>query len=95
MTDKDREEFILMKADVNHTKNDIIEIKKDLKVISENMAKITRSLFNDEETGEQGVIQITRKNSSRLHKLENIKVAMLLIYGSIWAGIGWLLKTKF
>ena len=95
MTDKDREEFILMKADVNHTKNDIIEIKKDLKIISENMAKITRSLFNDEETGEQGVIQITRKNSSRLHKLENIKVAMLLIYGSIWAGIGWLLKTKF
>ena len=95
MTDKDREEFILMKADVNHTKNDIIEIKKDLKVISENMAKITRSLFNDEETGEQGVIQLTRKNSSRIHKLEDIKIAMFVIYGSIWAGIGWLLKTKF
>lgn len=95
MTEKDREEFILMKADVNHTKNDIIEIKKDLKVISENMAKITRSLFNDEETGEQGVIQTTRRNSSRLHKLENIKVAVLVIYATVSAGIGWAIKSRF
>ncbi len=95
MNDKDREEFTLMKADVIHTKNSVKEIKKDVSSINTTMTKISLALFNDHETGDEGIIKLTKRNGARLTKLENIKVAMLVVYGSIWGAIGWYIKSRF
>ena len=95
MNDKDREEFTLMKADVNHTKNSIKEIKKDVSNINTTMTKISLALFNNDQTGEDGIIKVTKRNGVRLTKLENIKIAMLVVYGSIWGALGWFIKSRF
>lgn len=95
MNDKDREEFGVMKSDIKHTKNDIKEIKTDVGNISKTMTKISLALFNDDSTGEKGLIQVTKRNGIRLTKLENIKIAMLFIYGTIWGVVGWFIKSRF
>ena len=95
MNDKDREEFTLMKADVIHTKNSVKEIKEDVSSIDKTMTKISLALFSDKDTDSDGIIKLTKRNGIRLTKLENIKIAMLFIYGSIWAVLGWFIKSRF
>jgi len=92
MNDKDREEFIIMKSDISHTKDDINSIKEDVKKISSDMSRITLSMFNDDLTGTEGIIQMTNRNGVRLTKLENIKVALLGLFAAIVSGITWLIK---
>lgn len=94
MNQKERDEFIILKEDVKHTKSDVKEIKETVGDISENMSIIKSKLFKNELTGEEGYFEITRKNAGRLTKLENIKVAMLAVYGAVWLVIGWVIKSK-
>ena len=95
MNESDREAFGVMKSDLKHTKEAVKEIKKDVGSINTSMTKISTALFNDDSTDHKGVIQVTKRNAIRLTKLENIKVAMLIIYGSIWAVVGWFIKSRF
>jgi len=94
MNAKDREDFTLMKADVKHTKENVRLIKEDVSNINANMTKISNKLFNDDLTGEEGLIQLTKRNGVRLTKLENFKVALLAIYAALSGALGWFIKAK-
>ena len=93
MTIKDRDEFIIMKSDIRQTQKDIESIKEDVKKISSHMSRISQSLFNDDLTGEEGVIQATRRNGVRLTKLENVKVALLGVFAAIVSGLTLIIKS--
>jgi len=94
MTQKEIKEFVVLKEDVKHIKQDVKETKEDVSSINTTMTKLTSKLFNDDETGEVGYIEATRKNGIRLTKLENIKIAMLFIYGAIWGVLGAIIKSR-
>tara|TARA_R110000744_G_scaffold102758_3_gene197406 strand:- start:3838 stop:4116 length:279 start_codon:yes stop_codon:yes gene_type:complete len=92
MNEKDRDEFIIMKSDIQHTKEGIKSIQDNVKEISLNMSRITLSMFNDDLTGSEGIIQMTKRNGVRLTKLENIKVAVIALFTAVVSGVTWMLK---
>lgn len=93
MNAKDREEFTILKNDVEHIKNDVSETKKTVNDFNNQMTKITQKLFNDAETGEEGYISVAMNNRVRLTKLENVKVALITILMAIGGVFGWVAKT--
>tara|TARA_R110000744_G_scaffold228464_1_gene346428 strand:+ start:135 stop:422 length:288 start_codon:yes stop_codon:yes gene_type:complete len=95
MTEKDRDEFIIMKSDIQQTKKDIESIKEDVKKISSDMSRITLSMFNDDLTGSEGIIQMTKRNGVRLTKLENVKVAIIGVFAAIISGLTLMIKSIF
>jgi predicted nucleic acid-binding Zn-ribbon protein len=93
MNAKDREEFTILKNDVEHIKNDVSETKKTVNDFNNQMTKITQKLFNDAETGEEGYISVAMNNRVRLTKLENIKVAIIAILMTLGGVFGWIAKS--
>lgn len=90
MTAQEQKEFIIMKEDVKHIKKDVSEINENVLSFNVTVTKLTTKLFNDEDTGEQGYFELTRRNGVRLTKLENLKIAALTIFGAVCGWVGWL-----
>ena len=95
MTQKEVKEFIVLQEDVKHIKKDVSDTKQSISNLDNTMTKLTSKLFNDDDTGEMGVIELTRRNGVRLTKLENIKIAMFVIYGAIWGVVGALIRSRW
>jgi len=95
MTQKERTEFIVLQEDVKHIKSDISATKQSISNLDNTMTKLTSKLFNDDATGEMGMIEATRRNGVRLTKLENIKVAMFVIYGVVWGFVGFVIRSRW
>lgn len=93
MTKTDREELLLLKSDVEHIKNDVAETKKTVNDFNDKMTRITQKLFNDNETGEEGLISVALNNRVRLSKLENVKIAVIYVILAIGGAIGWVVKS--
>lgn len=89
MNKSDRDDLAYLKADVEHIKADVKETKDTVKDFNDKMTKITSKLFNDDETGEEGYISITKKNAVRLTKLENIKIALITFIAAVGSVFGW------
>lgn len=92
MNANDREEFVLLKADVEHVKEDVKETKKIVTDVNLKMTKISNKLFNDDETGEEGYFSLTKNYGVRLTKLENIKVALLTLWFGLGGALGWFIR---
>jgi hypothetical protein len=93
MNQKDREEIVLLKADVEYIKKDVAETKETVKEFNDKMSKITNKLFNDDDTGELGYISIVKTHGIRLTKLENIKIALLSLLFALGSVFGWIAKN--
>ena len=92
MSGEDKEEFIVLKQDVKHIKQDVRDIKANSDILNKTMTKLTSKLFKDDDTGDVGYLELTKRNGIRLTKLENLKA---IGYGVLFAlGIifGWYLK---
>ncbi len=93
MTQEEQKEFIVLKEDVKHIKDDVSEISKNVNQFNNTLTKLTSKLFNDDDTGEMGYFEITRRSAVRLTKLENVKIAFLgLIFAmgaGFWALVDW------
>lgn len=93
MTAKETKEFIILKEDVNHIKEDVIETKQIVGSLNNTMIKLTSKLFRDEETGEDGMFEVTKRNGIRLTKAENkIAIGFGLVMG-LGGLVGWWAKT--
>ncbi len=92
MTQQDREEFILLKVDVENIKENVKETKEVVDKFYKSMTKIESKLFNDGDTGEEGYISITKRNAYKINRLENVKRAFLALLFTIGGVIGWLAK---
>ena len=90
MTQEDREQFTVMKIDVEYIKKDVAETKHQATELNNKMTKIHNKLFNDDETGEEGYFSLTKQYGVRLTKLENIKVALVSLLMALGAFFGWL-----
>ena len=93
MNAKDREEFTVLKTDVEHIKKDVAETNKTVKDFNSQMTRITYKLFNDSDTGEEGYISVAMNNRIRLTKLENIKVAIIAVVMAVGGVVGWVAKS--
>ncbi len=93
MTKQDREEFILLQADVDHIKENVKDTKEVVEKFHKSLTKIESKLFNDGDTGEEGYISITKRNAQKINKLENVKVAFLSILFALGSAFGWIAKN--
>jgi len=95
MTEKDRDDFVILKNDVEHIKKTVETTSQQATILNTSMDRITSKLFNDETTGEKGFLYLAKDNRIRLSKLENIKVAIIsvLVFGG--GILGWILKTVY
>jgi len=89
MTNQDRDDFVLMKSDIDHTKKAIDKIELSVSNVNSTVTKMAQKLFKDDETGEEGYFQVIKSNRVRLTKLENIKVALIATIMAVGSGIGW------
>ena len=89
MNEKDREDFVLMKSDIEHTKQAIDKIEVSVGNVNSTVTKMAQKLFRDDETGEEGYFQVIKSNRVRLTKLENIKVALIATIMAVGSAIGW------
>lgn len=93
MTQNEQEEFIILKEDVKHIKKDVSEINKNVGEFNSTLTKLTSKLFNDEDTGEKGYFEVTRRSAVRLTKLENVKIAFIVFIFALgsgfWALVDW------
>jgi len=96
MTQGEQKEFIILQEDVKHIKKDVSEINENVAEFNSTMTKLTSKLFNDEDTGEMGYFEVTRRNAIKLTKLENLKIAFLTLIFALgsgfWALVGWVSK---
>jgi len=94
MTKQEQKEFIVLKEDVKHIKKDVSEINTNVNEFNDTLTKLTSKMFNDEDTGEMGYFEITRRSAVRLTKLENIKIAFLgfifFLGAGFWALVDWM-----
>ena len=73
---------------------DVSSIKKDVKVISDSVTKMSLKFYRDEETGEEGFFAMMTDTRVRLSRLENFKFALLVLYGGVSGLIGALIFWK-
>lgn len=90
MNEKDREDFIVMKSDIEYTKKSIDKIENSVNNVHLTVNKMSQKLFKDESTGEEGYFQIIKSNRNRLTKLENVKVALIAIIMALGSAFGWI-----
>lgn len=93
MTQREQKEFIILQEDVGHIKSAVSKIENNVSEINENvsefnntMTKLTSKLFNDDDTGEVGYFELTRRNAIKLTKLENLKIAFLTFIFALGSG---------
>ena len=94
MNQQDRDEFIILKEDVKHIKEDVTTIKEEFKQSNDILKKLTSKLFNDDETGEIGYLELTKRNGVRLTKLENIRAITYGVVMAVGMLLGWYLKFR-
>jgi len=70
MNEKDREDFVLMKADVQHTKQDVEEIKDNSVRLNKEFDKLMFHLVGDKDTETKGWISKLTRFDFRLTILE-------------------------
>ncbi len=96
MTQGEQKEFIILQEDVKHIKKDVSEINENVSQFNSTITKLTSKLFKDDDTGEMGYFELTRRNAIKLTKLENLKIAFLtLIFflgSGFWALVKWVAK---
>jgi len=70
MTDKDREDFILLKKDVEYIKVDVKETKENIDRLSKEFDKLMFHLMGDKSTNTKGWIEKLTKFDFRLTIVE-------------------------
>ena len=100
MTSKETKEFIIMKEDVTHIKEDIKVIKDNSDrqatnsdELNKSMTLIKSSLFKNELTGEEGFFETGRRNGVKLNSMEKRYVVSLGIVAGVFMYIGYLIRT--
>jgi hypothetical protein len=91
MTKEDRESFIILKTDVEHIKTDVQETKTTVNKFYSSMTRIEQKLFNDDSTGEKGIVFQVGENTLKL-KSVYLKIAVAI---GISNGIGIVLGAFF
>ena len=91
MNKDDRDSFILLKGDVEHIKIDVKETKTTIDKFYSSMIRIEQKLFNDDTTGEKGVVFQVGENTLKLKSIY-IKIAVAI---GISNGIGIVLGAVF
>lgn len=91
MNAQDRERFVKLETDVEYIKKDVSETNSVVKEFNNQMTKISNKLFNDDETGEKGIIFQVGENTLKL-KSVYIKIAVAM---GISNGIGIVLGAIF
>ena len=94
MTAKENTELIILQEDVKHIKDDVQEIKENSVTLNTTMTKLTSKLFNDSDTGEDGLFETSRKYGIRLTKIENIRAISYGVVAFISGFIGYWFKIK-
>ena len=94
MTTKEKTEFVILQEDVKHIKKDIEETKKIVGKFNDTMTKLTSKLFSDDDTGDVGYLELTRRNGVRLTKLENIRAISYGVIMAVGVLIGWWFKAR-
>jgi len=70
MTTQDREEFVVLRNDVDHIKSDVKEIKDNSKKLNDDFQKLTFHLIGDSSTRTKGWIERVSRFDVRLTRLE-------------------------
>jgi hypothetical protein len=91
MNKDDRDSFILLKGDVEHIKTDVKETKATVDKFYGSMIRIEQKLFNDDTTGEKGIVFQVGENTLKLKSIY-IKIAVAI---GISNGIGIVLGAVF
>ena len=93
MTQGEQKEFIVLQEDVKHIKKDVSEINNNVSEFNNTLTKLTSKMFNDEDTGEMGYFEVTRRNAVKLTKLENLKIAFIgfvfILGAGFWSLVSW------
>ena len=90
MNQQDRDDFAFMKSDIQHTKEAVEKIEKSVSNVNSQVTKMAQKLFKDDDTGEDGFIQVAMSNRIRLTKLENVKVAVIAVLFALGSAFGWI-----
>ena len=77
MNQQDRDRFIKLETDVTYIREDVSETKQKVEDFNNKMTKIVNKLFNDDETGEKGLIFQVGENTLRL-KSVYVKIAVAM-----------------
>jgi len=83
MTQQDRDEFILLKSDVEHIKADVIETKKNSERLNKEFDKLMFHLMGDKITNTKGIIEDFRSVKLRLSRVEKFYVVVAGIVGFV------------
>jgi len=70
MTTQDREEFVVLRNDVDHIKSDVTEIKNNSKKLNDDFQKLTFHLIGDPSTKTKGWIERVTRFDVRLTRIE-------------------------
>ena len=70
MNAQDREEFIVLRNDVDHIKSDVKEIKNNSKKLNDDFQKLTFHLIGDPSTKTKGWIERVSRFDVRLSRIE-------------------------
>lgn len=90
MTPEERDRLTKLEGDVKHIKDEVRQLE-DIKV---SLAKIERHLFNDSDTGELGIVQVTKRNAIKLSNMEKrYAIAMGVVSGLMLLIGRWVSKT--
>ncbi len=90
MTAEERDRLTRLEGAVKHIKDDVRQLE-DIKL---SLSKIERHLFNDSDTGESGIVQVTKRNAIRLSNMEKrYAIAMGVISGVMLLIGRWVSKT--
>ena len=86
MNTQDREEFVLLKADVEHIKEDVKETKIAVTEINDKFTKLAFHLTGDKDVGKKGLIEDFSGLKVRVSTLEKVyaTVAGLITVVIIW-----------
>ena len=91
MNQQDRDDLILLKANVDNIKSDVKETKETVNKFYMSMVRIEQKMFNDDATGQKGIVFQVGENTL---KLEGIYVKMAVAIG-IANGLGIVIGAVF
>ena len=83
-------EIALIKSDLAYIKDDVAETKSKVDGIDKAVTKITLGLFNNPDTNEKGIIELSRKNASDVVGLKKWRAALLFLLAAVSTFFGWL-----
>lgn len=90
MTADERDRLTRLESVVKHIKNDVQQLEE----IRNSLSKIERHLFNDTDTGELGIVQVTKRNAVKLSNMEKrYAIAMGVVSGLMILVGRWVSKT--